>query len=189
MDWTVENYSRHIDRFLAQRFGAGPVRFERFRAQDVIAFVQREAGRNGRGYILQVVTGLRSFLRFLRYRGDITTDLAAAVPSVANWQKTDLPKHLSAKHAGLGAPDDRRILVGVRFLRLRRRPSHMRRLEQSDCGTEVSAPDSQRFWKECSDHNDLAVLTKPVYRGFPEQVGRRGPAGRHAFWEHDDLGG
>jgi site-specific recombinase XerD len=95
-DWTVGNYSRHIDRFLAQLFGAGPVRVERFRAQDVIAFVRREAGRHGRGYILQVVTGLRSFFRFLRYRGDIATDLAAAVPSVANWQKTDLPKHLSA---------------------------------------------------------------------------------------------
>lgn len=27
-DWTVENYSRHIDRFLARRFGVGPVRFE-----------------------------------------------------------------------------------------------------------------------------------------------------------------
>ena len=95
-DWTVGNYSRHIDRFLTQLFGGGPVRFERFRAQDVIAFVQREAGRHGRGYILQVVTGLRSFLRFLRYRGDITTDLAAAVPSVANWQKTNLPKDLAA---------------------------------------------------------------------------------------------
>jgi len=95
-DWTVGNYSRHIDRFLTQLFAAGPVRFERFRAQDVIAFVQQEAGRNGRGHILQVVTGLRSFFRFLRYRGDIITDLAAAVPSVANWQKADLPKHLPA---------------------------------------------------------------------------------------------
>jgi site-specific recombinase XerD len=95
-DWTVENYSRHIDRFVAQRFGAGPVKFERFRAQDVIAFVQQEARRNGRGYILQVATGLRSFFRFLRYRVDIKGDLAAAVPSVANWQKTDLPKHLPA---------------------------------------------------------------------------------------------
>jgi site-specific recombinase XerD len=95
-DWTVENYSRHIDRFLARRFGAGPVRFERLRAQEVIAFVQGEAGRHGHGYTLQVVTGLRSFLRFLRYRGDIITDLAAAVPSVANWQKNDLPKHLPA---------------------------------------------------------------------------------------------
>jgi site-specific recombinase XerD len=95
-DWTVDHYGRHIDRFLAQRFGAGPVRFERLRAQDVIAFVQLEAGRHGRGYILQVATGLRSFFRFLRYRGDITTDLATAVPSVANWPKTDLPKHLPA---------------------------------------------------------------------------------------------
>jgi site-specific recombinase XerD len=96
-DGATEHYSRHVDRFLAQRFGTGPLRFERLRAQDVIAFVQREAHRHGRGYILQVVTGLRSFLRFLRYRGDITTDLAAAVPSVANWQKTDLPKHLPAE--------------------------------------------------------------------------------------------
>ncbi len=95
-DWTVENYTRHIDRFLARRFGARPVRFERVRAQDVIAFVQQEAGLHGRGHILQVVTGLRSFLRFLRYRGDITTDLAAAVPSVANWKTADLPKHLPA---------------------------------------------------------------------------------------------
>ena len=93
---TVENYGRHVDRFVAQRFGTGPVRFERLRAQDVITFVQQEAGRHGRVYILQVVTGLRSFLRFLRYRGDITTDLAAAVPSVANWQETDLAKHLPA---------------------------------------------------------------------------------------------
>jgi site-specific recombinase XerD len=95
-DWTVENYSRHIDRFLVQQFGVRPVRFERIRAQELIAFVQLEASRHGRGHILQVVTGLRSFLRFLRYRGDITTDLAAAVPSVANWQKTDLPKHIPA---------------------------------------------------------------------------------------------
>jgi site-specific recombinase XerD len=93
-DWTVKNYGRHIDRFVAQRFGAGAVRGERLRARDVIAFVQQEAGRHGRGYILQVVTALRSFFRFLRYRGDITTDLAAAVPSVASWPKSDLPKHL-----------------------------------------------------------------------------------------------
>jgi integrase len=93
----VVNYGRHIDRFVAQRFGAGAVRGERLRARDVIAFVQREAGRHGRGYILQVVTALRSFLRFLRYRGDITTDLAAAVPSVASWPRSDLPKHLPAE--------------------------------------------------------------------------------------------
>ena len=68
---TMEHYSRHIERFLARRFGEGSVRFEQIRGQDVIALVRREAGRHGRGYILQVVTGLRSFLRFLRYRGDL----------------------------------------------------------------------------------------------------------------------
>jgi integrase len=45
---------------------------------------------------LQVVTALRSFLRFLRYRGHLTTDLASSVPSVAIWKRADLPKHLPA---------------------------------------------------------------------------------------------
>jgi integrase len=32
----------------------------------------------------------------LRHRGYSNTDLAAAVPSVAHWRGTDLPKHLPA---------------------------------------------------------------------------------------------
>ena len=46
---------------------------------------------------MQVVTALRSFLRFLQYRGHIPSDLAQAVPAVARWGMTDLPKHLSAE--------------------------------------------------------------------------------------------
>jgi site-specific recombinase XerD len=42
-----------------------------------------------------MTTALRSFFRFLRYRGDIVTDLAAAVPSVADWRKSEIPKYLS----------------------------------------------------------------------------------------------
>ena len=41
-----------------------------------------------------MVSALRSFFRYLRYRGDITTDLAACVPSVANWSFSSLPKFL-----------------------------------------------------------------------------------------------
>jgi site-specific recombinase XerD len=41
-----------------------------------------------------MVSALRSFLRFLRHRGDITIDLAACVPPIANWKFSTLPKFL-----------------------------------------------------------------------------------------------
>ncbi len=94
--WTLENYGRHIDRFVAQRFGTGPVKGSRLQARDVVAFVQSNAREHSRGHTLQVVTALRSFLRFLHYRGHLTTDLAMAVPAVVHWRMSGLPKHLSS---------------------------------------------------------------------------------------------
>jgi integrase len=91
---TIYNYSRHIDRFLSERYGTGRVDLGDLQASEITAFVRREAPRFGRGQAAQVVTGLRSFLRFARYRGHIRVDLAAAVPCVANWALAGLPKGL-----------------------------------------------------------------------------------------------
>ena len=41
-----------------------------------------------------VVVCLRSFLRFLRWRGDVDVDLAAAVPAVAGWGHATVPHRL-----------------------------------------------------------------------------------------------
>jgi site-specific recombinase XerD len=41
-----------------------------------------------------MTTALRSFLRFARYRGEITLDLATCVPAVASWSLSTLPKSL-----------------------------------------------------------------------------------------------
>jgi len=41
-----------------------------------------------------MVNALRSFFRFLRQRGEIAVDLAAAVPTVARWQFSEIPKFL-----------------------------------------------------------------------------------------------
>jgi site-specific recombinase XerD len=95
-DATVGNYSRHVDRFLAEHFGAGRVNLRFLGAREVNAFVRRHAPRNGRGWAAQMVTGLRSFFRFAHYRGLITSDLAATVPAVPNWTASGLPKHLPA---------------------------------------------------------------------------------------------
>lgn len=95
--WTLENYGRHIDRFVVQRFGTGPLKPSRLQARDIVAFVQNNPHRHSRGHTLQVVTALRSFLRFLHYRGYSASDLAQAVPAVAHWRMADLPKHLPAE--------------------------------------------------------------------------------------------
>ena len=44
-----------------------------------------------------MVTALRSFFRFLLRDAKIQVDLAACVPTVANWQLSSVPKYLSAE--------------------------------------------------------------------------------------------
>jgi integrase len=50
---------------------------------------------------------LRSFLRYLRYRGEISTDLASSVPSVRTWKLASLPSYLHPReiHQVLAACD------------------------------------------------------------------------------------
>lgn len=96
-DATVFNYARHIDRFLDLLFGAREVEFSRIRAREVTAFVQRNASEHSRGHTKQAVTALRSFLRYLHYRGHLQSVLSSAVPNVAHWRMTALPRHLPAE--------------------------------------------------------------------------------------------
>jgi site-specific recombinase XerD len=92
---TIYNYSRHIDRFLAEQFGSGRVNLRALGVSEIGAFVRRHAPRHGRGWAAQMVTGLRSFFRFAQLRGVIKSDLAAVVPSVPSWEMSGPPKHLS----------------------------------------------------------------------------------------------
>lgn len=91
---TIGHYARHIDRFLSERFRTGRLRLSQLDVRDGAAFVQRKAHGHSRGHALSVVTALRSFLRFARYRGYIETDLGSAMPRVANWKLAGLPKYL-----------------------------------------------------------------------------------------------
>lgn len=94
---TVYHYSRHIDRFLNERFGAGRVNLRALGGLEITAFVRRQAPRYGRGWAAQMVTGLRSFFRLAQFRGLVASDLAAMVPPVANWTMAGLPKYLSTE--------------------------------------------------------------------------------------------
>lgn len=94
-DATVTNYVPFTRGFLTDRFGIGPVRLSRLHSDNVVTFVQRQAPRLNRQRAKLLTTALRSFFRYARYRGDIALDLAAAVPTVANWSMPSIPRAIS----------------------------------------------------------------------------------------------
>ncbi|MEX4005481.1 site-specific integrase [Paraburkholderia sp. EG285A] len=91
---TVVHYLTVIQRFLNERFGRKVPHVDRLRPQDIHNFILHEIQRVSRSHGKQVITALRSFLRFLLQRGAIQTDLACALPGVACWRLSHLPKSL-----------------------------------------------------------------------------------------------
>ena len=88
------DYTRFALEFLRERFGHGSVQFSMLSATDVTEFVRRHAHKRSARSAQHIVGSLRAFLRYLRYQGEITTDLAACVPRVANWSHSVLPRFL-----------------------------------------------------------------------------------------------
>ncbi|MGH8487847.1 MAG: hypothetical protein ACREXS_02955 [Gammaproteobacteria bacterium] len=110
---TIVNYVPFIRDFLKDCFGDGRVRLSGLCAGDVVRFVQRQVLHLKRAKLM--TTALRSFLLYARYRGEVTLDLAASVPVVANWSMTSIPRAISADHVRqLLASIDRRTAVGRR---------------------------------------------------------------------------
>ena len=112
---TIVNYVPFIHSFLEDRFGHGPVTLAHLCANDVVRFVQRQVPRLHLKRAKLMTTALRSFLCYARYLGEVTLDLAAAVPIVANWSMTSIPRAISADHVRqLLASIDRRTPIGRR---------------------------------------------------------------------------
>jgi len=112
---TILNYVPFIRRFLEDRFGNGTITLSDLCARDVVGFVQRQAPHlNGKRAKL-MTTAMRSFLKYVRYRGEVVLDLAAAVPIVANWSMPSIPRAISANQVQqLLASIDRRTAMGRR---------------------------------------------------------------------------
>jgi integrase/recombinase XerD len=112
---TVKYYVLFVRNFLADLFGDGPVRLSRLCAGDVVRFVQRQAPRLHLKRAKLLTTALRSLLHYARYRGQVTCDLAAAVPTVANWSMPSIPRAIPANAVRqLLASVDRRTATGRR---------------------------------------------------------------------------
>jgi integrase/recombinase XerD len=112
---TIINYRPVARDFLNFRFSDGEVSLAQLRAVDVTDFVQRKVPRLNMRSAKIITTGLRSFLSYARYRGDITSDLAAAVPIVANWSLSSIPRAIGREEVTrLLASIDRNTRIGCR---------------------------------------------------------------------------
>jgi integrase len=110
---TVEIFDRVARVFLAEHDQEGAV--GRLTAADVTVFLARECPSRSIGSAQQLVTGLRSLLRYLHVTGAIELPLRWAVPGVADRRGLSLPRGLEpAAVLKLLASCDRRTLVGRR---------------------------------------------------------------------------
>ena len=181
---TVVNYVPFVCKFLVDRFGDGPVRLSRLCAGDVVRFVQRQVPRLHLNRAKLLTTALRSFLHYVRYRGQVTCDLAAAVPTAASWSRPSIPRAISADAVRrLLASVNRRTAMGRRdyailllLARLGLRAGEIVRLELEDIDWNVG---SLRVHGKRDQHTDLplpadvgAAITAYLRHGRPRSSSR-----------------
>lgn len=93
---TLQYYLPLTRQFLGECFRSDTIDLSQLCAQHVTGFVRRHAQMLSREGAKHMTAALRSFLRYLRYRGDVAADLAACVPAVACWSLSEIPKYLEA---------------------------------------------------------------------------------------------
>lgn len=92
---TIGLYAGVASRFLAEQAWSDQD-LDGLEPGDVTQFVLRESRQRSVAAAKNLVTGLRSFLRFLFTEGLTVRRLDGAVPSVAGWQLSSLPLDLAA---------------------------------------------------------------------------------------------
>jgi site-specific recombinase XerD len=112
---SVEQYLPVARRFLSHQLGGGKVRLKKLRASDVTDFVLHDSANRGQRSAQLMATVLRSFLSFLLQQGRLSTNLAAAVPMVAGWRLSELPRFLEVEQVERVLRScDRRTRIGKR---------------------------------------------------------------------------
>lgn len=92
---TRQGYRHLVRCFLTDCFGTEPPDWSSLTATKITRFVSQEAARRRNAGRKQPAVALRSFLRFLVFRGDIRPGLEAAAPAPPQWKYASLPSRLT----------------------------------------------------------------------------------------------
>jgi integrase/recombinase XerD len=93
-DRTLRQYAGLARLFVRDALGVGPVDPRCFHPSNAVTFVASLKGRFSPRSMKTVCTALRSFFRFLRVEGLCNEPLEAAIPTVAYWRRSTLPRSL-----------------------------------------------------------------------------------------------
>jgi integrase/recombinase XerD len=104
-----------VQAAVARRFLVEHRHLQRLEARDVTAFVLRDCRDRSVQYAKHLVAALRSLLRFLYLEGKTPIPLASAMPAIAGWRDTSVPRALETEHVmRLLRSCDRRTAIGRR---------------------------------------------------------------------------
>jgi integrase/recombinase XerD len=92
---TLDGYERLVRMFVRAALGEDPIDPSRLCTGDVVGFVVAMQARFSPCSMKAVRTALRSFFRFLRFEGLSDGQLELAIPRVAHWRLSTLPRYLS----------------------------------------------------------------------------------------------
>lgn len=92
---TITNRVREAQRFFAAQSCGGELDLVGLTSARISGYVVAETRRRSRGEAKLMVCALRSLLGFLQLEGLVDGVLAAAVPSVAHWRTSGLPRALA----------------------------------------------------------------------------------------------
>lgn len=92
-DPTLYNYSLSV-RELLKRFGEDPARFS---AENLRQFVLEKSRQSGWAATKTRTTALRMFIRFLITEGRCSEGLDGAIPVLAHWRLSSLPRYVRAE--------------------------------------------------------------------------------------------
>jgi site-specific recombinase XerD len=92
---TRQGYGHLVRGFLTDCFGTAPPDWSLLTAARITTFVSQEAAKRRNAGRKQPAVAVRSFLKFLVFRGDIRPGLEAAAPSPPQWKYASLPSRLT----------------------------------------------------------------------------------------------
>lgn len=93
-DRTLHGYAHFVHVFVRSALGDDPIDPTLLRPVNVIGFVAAMTDRYSPRSMKLVRTALRSFFRFLRFEGLCDEQLDLAIPAIAHWRLSSLPRSL-----------------------------------------------------------------------------------------------
>ena len=91
---TCRQYTRFARQFLKATYGHSPINLAEVTVNDVERFVTQKAENAATETAKAIATSVRSFLRYMAFRGHCDHRLAEGVPTIPHWRLTSLPKNL-----------------------------------------------------------------------------------------------